>query len=191
MEKKTDLLGILSVKAFTLIELLVVVLIIGILAAVALPQYRVAVGKAQIAKIIPAVDAGKKALEMYYLANGSYPPDSNSTDFGFDIDLPNCTLGPGAAGTTGGIKCPDNVYYDLLDYGAANVADWSVTYKVGYMVWLDYSDYPSQRRCLAASDNEVANKVCKSMGGTVIAGETHRFFKQTTGSSQVTVYQLP
>ena len=177
-------------KAFTLIELLVVVLIIGILAAVALPQYRVAVGKARLAKIIPSVTAGKTALEMYYLANGSYPPDSNTTDFGFDLDLPDCTLGPGRAGTTGGIICPDGSYYDLLDYGVANAAGWSKPYQVGYMVWLTHSDHPDERRCLAVSANEVAKKICKSMGGTEISGETHTYFKQTAGSP-ITVYKLP
>ncbi len=180
-----------KVDGFTLIELLVVVLIIGILAAIALPQYRVAVGKAQLAKIIPLVNAGKTALDMYYLANGSYPPDSNTTDFGFDIDMPNCTLGPGRAGTTGGIKCPDGSYYDLLDYGAFNSAGWYQPYQVGYMVWLEHSAHPNERRCLAVTANAVANKICKSMGGTQISGETHRYFKETTGNGAITVYKLP
>ncbi len=57
---------------FTLIELLVVVLIIGILAAVALPQYQKAVKKSQGVEALTIVDAYDKALATYYLEHDTY-----------------------------------------------------------------------------------------------------------------------
>jgi len=72
MQKKSSLSGHLDAQAFTLIELLVVVLIIGILAAVALPQYQKAVEKARMSEAITILRAIANANQVFYLANGRY-----------------------------------------------------------------------------------------------------------------------
>ncbi len=73
-------------QAFTLIELLVVVLIIGILAAVALPQYQRAVEKARMAEGISLLSSLAKAEKAYFLANGEYTDNFNDLDIAFHID---------------------------------------------------------------------------------------------------------
>ena len=71
-------------QAFTLIELLVVVLIIGILAAVALPQYQKAVMKSRFTQAKIMARSLADAQEIYFLANGKYTMNFDA----LDISLP-------------------------------------------------------------------------------------------------------
>ncbi len=63
----------LKKKGFTLIEMLVVVLIIGILAAIAFPQYEKVVEKTRAAQAMEIMRSIYQAAADYYLATGTYP----------------------------------------------------------------------------------------------------------------------
>ncbi len=67
-------------KGFTLIELLVVVLIIGILSAIAFPQYEAAVDKSRFMSFLPMLRSLKDAQERYYMANEQYSLDVDNLD---------------------------------------------------------------------------------------------------------------
>ena len=58
-------------KGFTLIELLVVVLIIGILSAVAMPQYQKSVEKSRAAEAVQMLRYMHQQVQLYILANGA------------------------------------------------------------------------------------------------------------------------
>lgn len=71
---------------FTLIELLVVVLIIGILAAVALPQYATAVEKSRATEALSLMSAVADSAERYRLQKDIWP---GPTEFNkLDIEVP-------------------------------------------------------------------------------------------------------
>ena len=144
-------------QAFTLIELLVVVLIIGILAAVALPQYELAVAKARYMQLISLANALRKGQDLYKLANGQSTDDISV----LSIDLPKGTTssksvvyypwGFCAIGTAGYAYCESTrdgvLYNDLSQIGIRECKVKPNTNKV-----------------------ELGRKLCQSMGATGSGG---------------------
>ncbi len=88
---------------FTLIELMIVVAIIGILAAVAIPQYQDYVTRAKLAKVNTAVDSVKLAMaEAIQLNNGTAPAGANQwASLGLDAAGPTATTEVSAVTTNG------------------------------------------------------------------------------------------
>ncbi len=147
-------------KGFTLIELLVVVLIIGILSAIALPQYQVAVAKSRLATVMATTRALKNGQEMLFLANGAYE-DSLENMGGA---LPGgCTDQGGGQAVCGKTKY-DVGYMDVLG-DVAGFTDIN-----GFLMYYDnpteHPDRAGQTECLALEDDKTAEQVCKSYGGS-------------------------
>ena len=74
-------------KGFTLIELLVVVLIIGILAAIALPQYTRAVERSRLAAAVQWLGDVATAQQIYYMQNNEFANSRDALNTG-DITVP-------------------------------------------------------------------------------------------------------
>ncbi len=153
--------GMARARAFTLIELLVVVLIIGILAAIALPQYRVAVGRARVTQLIIRIDALYKGAQSYYLANGTWPADVRDLDI--EIDAAGAEYGKtsiSASDHTGifyngdatGIRCAV-----LPNLNPPSL--WCTDEEYAIHIDLD----TDKRWCRNRTHTAVGNQVCRSM----------------------------
>ena len=138
-------------QGFTLIELWVVVLIIGILAAVAMPQYEKAVLKSRMSSMWPILKSLKTAQESFFLANGTYTDDLNV----LDITVPKGDLRSNSAvgqedynnGT-----CLDNLYGTTQDKwvvagGIGKDCNSGATNGCLIKLWLDHSTRPGEIEC--------------------------------------------
>ena len=158
-------------NGFTLIELLVVVLIIGILAAVALPQYQVAVEKARAARMLPVLRTIFNAQEAYYLANGKYADDLTA----LDIDVP---AGGEINVSKNTVTYPDFVLYWFSDLASIRVYPPSDIYHIEFYGRARNGYDYGTKICWAKNDNELAQKVCKSLSGKsvgAVSGENTKY----------------
>ena len=143
-------------QAFTLIELLAVVLIIGILSAAALPQYRVAVLKAHTVQLQVLADALRNAQHLYYSLNGVYAKKFDE----LDIDLPpGATITPFDA-TRDQAKWSDGT----TAYTFENNASYVRNEKYGIGIHSVFAGV-RQGMHICQSYNTVADQVCENLGG--------------------------
>ena len=146
---------------FTLIELLVVVLIIGILAAVALPQYQLAVDKARFVELQTISAQLSKMVEMYYIANGSYPRSWSD----LDITIPGCT----DQGALADLVCPKI----RIDLNAMHFNGWDstersidpVNHNILYFYFFLNTDRVNAGKFSCNGITERGKRVCKSVCG--------------------------
>ena len=175
-------------QGFTLMEMLAALLIIGILAAIALPEYKTAVLNSRLSTVVTNVKSIANSLELYYLSMNGYPNNDLSN---LDIGISGCSPSDGV------YTCPNGTVYAF----GISATDQPVGGFLGNKQGLAYIQYlkeeptvakRNQRECWADSANELANRVCLNLEGVQQGTNTWRSDSDLGHTTAVwNVYILP
>ena len=144
-------------KGFTLIELLVVVLIIGVLSAVALPQYQKAVEKGRSVEALTNLRSVVQAMQVYKMANGEASQELDNLDItlnGEKIDARTVKL--------------KNFTYDIRNFNSATPEGFEAVATRNNatsdaMKYYIYFNYYGTMACVAQTPD--AEVICSAMCG--------------------------
>lgn len=133
-------------QGFTLIELMIVVAIIGILAAIAVPQYQNYVARTQTAESMVMMDAAKVMVEDYVSFYGNFP-NNRASLVALDIKV------TGVYGIITGVNNPNSdggniVYKTITTKINKNIQNSSTWFnrEENTGIWSCYSDLPAKYR---------------------------------------------
>ena len=175
-------------RAFTLMELLVVVLIIGVLAAVAVPQYKKAVLKSRFSTLMPIAKSLIEAQENYFLGNGEYSTRLEK----LDVSVAGNASGEEATLADGTKISLSNV--ESHPYVRAEKEGVSAL----LTMYPQHSpNFAGEMHCEALPDDTLANWLCKdSLRGSYV-GKKYGYnvyvlnAEQANGTLARTFYDLP
>jgi type II secretory pathway pseudopilin PulG len=132
-------------KLFTVLEILTVIIIIAVMAAIALPKYKLNEEKKLAASALREGKAVMAATNRYYEQNAKYPVNVRQLSIGFECPK--------------GFNCFYNIIMDIYDF---QMEKETGSYNYGLIFHLNESRR-HRAYCYAEKKDKKANQICKEL----------------------------